>query len=111
MQHIDCAYQFFGAAFGQNAIQTRFHLGDLRRAPAAFTTDDLVTPSVTRLWAHEQGLQNAVFGDGSSEFLQRLTVRFHARLKGAGFDHGNRQAARRARGWGGGRRRITHQGR
>ena len=85
-------------------------LGDLRRAPAAFTTDDLVTPSVTRLRAHKQGLQNAVFGDGSSEFLQRLTVRFHARLKGAGFDHGNRQAARWARSWGGRRRRITHEG-
>ena len=84
-------------------------LGDLRRPPAAFAPDDLVAPCGARARAHEQGLQNAVFGDGSSEFLQRLTVRFHARLKGAGFDHGNRQAARRARGGGGGRRRIAHK--
>ena len=86
-------------------------LGDLRRAPAAFAADNLVAPRSTWLWAHEQGLQNAVFGDGGSKFLQRLTVRLHARLKGAWFDHGNRQAARRTSCWRAWRRRIAHEGR
>ena len=87
-------------------------LGDLCRAPAALASDDLIAPCSTWLRAHKQGLQNTVFGDGGSEFLQRLTVRFHARLKGAGFDHGNRHAARRARSWRAWRRRrIAHQGR
>jgi hypothetical protein len=68
--------------------------GDLRRTPAPFTTDDLIFAFIARLGAHQNGLQNAVFGDGSRQFRQRRTVRFDPGLKRARFQCSDGQVAR-----------------